>query len=320
MSQAARLHAARKGLEAILRLARERQDVPLEALADLALSASGETESQLQRRAADADRKRTARGRPPDIRADGVRISDRTASGHEGGEGGGVSPDLLSDQDLTLKIALSSSLEGTGEGPHAVRTPSAARVTSDGASWLGKLMAAFEAGVTSVTALPYPVDAGAPTNSIITAVRAYCKDPLQREEWVRTKAAAWARTRLAESRTLSPFDFKQWLGSGELPPKVRGVVIPVDAKATASDIKEQLATIEENGRRAREADAAQQQRAERAARRPPTGLAPIGQRDVKPTKVLVSETTVRIDDQERARQQKAAEDFMRTEQSKGAVK
>ena len=125
MSQAARLHAARKGLEAILRIGRERSDAPTVALAELALEASGETDALVARREKEADRKRTARGRPPDVRADGARTAAGRRADNEGGVGGGVLSDLLSDHDLSSKITNSYAPEGSGEGPCAVRAPSA---------------------------------------------------------------------------------------------------------------------------------------------------------------------------------------------------
>ncbi len=288
MSQAERLATARTALEQIADLAAKDATGPvaaaIEAVARLALTATGETESQAKRRAADADRKRTARGRPPDVRADGVRTAGRTACGQRGGWGGGVFTDLLSDPDLTSKIAHSSSLEGSGEGPAAVRTPSAARVTADAGGWLGTLMTAFAEGVQSVTKLPYPVDAGAPTKAVVNAIRAHCKDPMGQADWAREKSTAWAAVRLAEGRTLSPFDFGQWVASGQpaaREPFIKGVPrSPTHAEARPIHTREEREAIarqmQESGDRARREDAEQARRAVQANGRTRSTPEPIG--------------------------------------------
>lgn len=111
----ARLHAARAALEAIVALSAAPELGAILQVAKLGLAASSESESDIARRERDAERKRTARGRPPD--------GARTSAGHpqdiqgtrEGGEGGGVFSDLSQEEEIT-------SLSLTGESEGVLRT------------------------------------------------------------------------------------------------------------------------------------------------------------------------------------------------------
>ena len=90
------------------------------ALAELALrKPPEETDAQVARREKEADRKWTARGRPPDVRAGRRTDGRQTARRHRGR---GVYSQILFDhKDLSSKITNSYALEGSGR----VRAPSA---------------------------------------------------------------------------------------------------------------------------------------------------------------------------------------------------
>jgi hypothetical protein len=140
-------------------------------------------------------------------------------------------------------------------------------------------MAAFGEGVQSVTGRPYPVQSGRPTSEIVNAVRAQCRDALAQADFARDKGAAWARVRLAEGRTLNPFDFGQWLASGEPPPNRKP--LPGDrtgqatAELTTEEYRAAMARVEESARAAQQADAQVASRAQQAQRRPASAPARI---------------------------------------------
>ncbi len=243
MSQAARLFAARAALEAIERASRDGQPAIAE-LARLGLVSSGETPAQASRREADVTRKRTARGHPAPsggLPADGAR----TARGHEGGVGGGVSSDLP-DQERDLP----AHVGGTGGGP----ADGARTAQADGA--FGMTCDSWAEGVRTVTGGFFPAPRGKAAGDLAKALQgALALFPgVDACESARKAGEAYARAQ--PGRTLDSYDFGRWLGSGRparTPPKAIVAVDPVRAAEEAKERNRALeARVLENARRERE--------------------------------------------------------------------
>jgi hypothetical protein len=211
VSAAARLHAARMGLEAVQKLAAERADGPILALVTLALAASSESDSDARRRKADAERKRTARGRPPDVHTDGAR----TAGGHEGGVGGGVSGDR---DPRGEEIPTSPTGGGPGEGRQEVLRMSARNVTSDGcfgmavSSWQDGLRTATGRGVTALSV--------GETRKLLDAFDAHAPKGPAREAWAREAGVSYGM--YSSGTESSVWGFARWLDAGRPPERGSG--------------------------------------------------------------------------------------------------